>query len=73
MNDRQQIIKEIEDLRGSRVITYVTSDRPGIISMIDPTDLREIFDHLKDIPKDTKSESIVKSIQFKPLANLPKM
>jgi len=61
MNDRQQIIKEIEDLRGSRVITYITSDRPGIISMIDPTDLREIFDHVKDIPKDTKIDLYIYS------------
>lgn len=61
MNDRQQIIKEIEDLRGSHVITYITSDRPGITSMIDPTDLREIFDHLKDVPKDTKIDLYIYS------------
>ena len=61
MNERQQIIKEIEDLRGSRVITYITSDRPGITSMIDPKDLREIFDHLKDIPEDTKIDLYIYS------------
>jgi len=61
MNDRQQIIQEIENLRGSRVITYITSDRPGIVSMIDPTDLREIFDHIKDIPKDTKIDLYIYS------------
>lgn len=61
MNDRQQIIQEIETLRGSRVITYITSDRPGITSMIDPTDLREIFDHIKDIPKDTKIDLFIYS------------
>lgn len=61
MNDRQQIIKEIENLRESRVITYITSGRPGITSMIDPTDLREIFDHLKDISQDKKIDLFIYS------------
>jgi len=61
MNDRQQIIKNIEDLRGSRMVTYITSDQPGITSMIEPTDLREIFDHIKEIPKDTKIDLFIYS------------
>jgi hypothetical protein len=61
MNNRQQIIKEIEELRASKVVTYITSDRPGITSMIDPTDLREIFDHIKDIPQNTKIDLFIYS------------
>lgn len=61
MNDRQQIIQDIESLRGSRVITYITSDRPGISAMIDPGDLREIFDHIKDIPQSTKIDLLIYS------------
>ena len=61
MNDRQQLIEEIENLRDSHVITYVTSDRPGITSMIDPGDLREIFDHIKNIPKNTKIDLFIYS------------
>lgn len=61
MNDRQRIIQEIENIRNSRVIAYITSDRPGITSMIDPTDLREIFDHIKDIPRNTKIDLFIYS------------
>jgi len=61
MNERQQIIQEIEGLRNSHVVTYITSDRPGITSMIDPTDLRELFDHIKDIPTNTKVDLFIYS------------
>lgn len=61
MNQRQNLIQEIENLRNSRVVTYITSDRPGITSMIDPNDLRELFDHIKDIPADTKIDLLIYS------------
>lgn len=61
MNKRQKIIKSIEEIRNSRVITYITSDRPGITSMIDPGDLREIFDHLNNISKGTKVDLFIYS------------
>lgn len=61
IQNRQKIIKEIEKIRGSKVITYITSDRPGIISMIDPADIREIFDHLHSAGKDSKVDLYIYS------------
>lgn len=61
MNKRQELIRKIETIRKSRVITYITSDRPGIFSMIDPADIREIFDHLQGIPEDSKIDLFIYS------------
>ena len=43
---RQQLIAEIEALRGSRVITYVTSDRDNCQGQIDENVVRPMYDHL---------------------------
>ncbi len=44
--ERNKLIKKIEDIRGSKVITYITSDRPNILTQIDEGDLREFFNHI---------------------------
>lgn len=46
---RKNIIQEIEKLRGSKIITYVTSNRPNIQSNIDSTDIIRFREHLEDI------------------------
>jgi len=46
--DRKKIIKEIEDIRKTKVITYVISTRPNITTMIEPDDLRFFYEHLND-------------------------
>lgn len=48
-NKRKQIIKEIEELRGSRVITYVTSNRDNINSEIEGTDIIKFREHLDKV------------------------
>ncbi|MBM4423964.1 MAG: hypothetical protein FJ030_11305 [Chloroflexi bacterium] len=45
--DRLQLIRELEDLRGSRVITYVTSDRPHPFQAQMAMDVvRRFYNHL---------------------------
>jgi hypothetical protein len=44
--DRLEIIKRIEDLRGSTVLTLVTSLRPGVMSVIAGDQVRVVYDHL---------------------------
>ncbi len=46
--ERMEIIKKIEEIRGSKVLTYIISTRPKINTMIEPTDLRYFYDHLND-------------------------
>lgn len=46
---RQKIIKEIESIRGSRVITYVTTNRENIQSDIEVTDIVKFREHLDRI------------------------
>lgn len=48
---RLEIIKKIEALRGSKVITYTVSTRDNINTMIDLRDIRIILDHLKKSEK----------------------
>ncbi len=45
-NERLEIIHEIEECRGSRVICYLTSLRPGVPGQMTEDAVREIFDHL---------------------------
>lgn len=52
---RKQLISEIETLRGSRVITFVTSSRPNIQSDIETSDIRKFRAHLEDICHKCKS------------------
>lgn len=44
---RQQLIKEIEDIRGSRVLAYITGDRPGVPGHIGEDAVRHIVEHLR--------------------------
>lgn len=55
--ERKEIIKKIEKLRNSKVITYVITTRPNIRTMMETKDLREIYDHLNDDSK-SKYDSI---------------
>lgn len=49
-SDRQKIISEIESIRSSRLITYVTSDRQGSPGgQIGSDAIRPIYDHLREI------------------------
>jgi ClpP class serine protease len=48
--DRLQLIKKIEEMRGSRVICYLTSLRPGVPAAMEEDASRELFDHLLAIP-----------------------
>ncbi len=54
-NTRKKLIEQIERLRNSKVITYVTSSRPGINSDIESADLRYFHEHLKKIQDQTKN------------------
>lgn len=44
---RQQLIKEIEDLRGSRVLTYITGDRPNVPGHMGEDAVRHVVEHLR--------------------------
>lgn len=46
---RKQLIKQIEDLRGSKVLTYVTSNRENITSDIESDDIEHFRKHLDEI------------------------
>ncbi|HYA60816.1 MAG TPA: hypothetical protein VED16_01910, partial [Candidatus Acidoferrum sp.] len=52
---RLEIIKELQDLRGTEVICYITADRPtnanipGMGSQVSQEHLRIIYDHLDHI------------------------
>ncbi len=48
-NARKKIIGDLETLRGSRVITYVMTNRPNIRSDMDSTDIIRFREHLDDI------------------------
>ena len=48
-DSRRNIIREIENLRGSRVVTYVMTNRPNIRSDMDSTDIIRFREHLDDI------------------------
>jgi len=45
----KELIKNLQDIRKTKIVTYITSDRPGITAMIDDSMLREFYDHLKPI------------------------
>jgi len=50
---RRQLIKKVQQMRGSQVITYITSDRPPIAARIAEDAVRPLYDHLValDAPK----------------------
>lgn len=60
--ERQQLIAEIEEMRGSKVITYVISTKPKIQTQIDPFDPRAIYDHLQNVGKSEKIDLFIYSI-----------
>ncbi|MCL4818901.1 MAG: hypothetical protein KJ067_07155 [Vicinamibacteria bacterium] len=47
--ERQGLIKAIEEARGSRVLTYVTSDRPGAAANISDDAIRSMAEHVRTI------------------------
>ena len=49
MEDRVKVIKEIEKKRGSRVITYITSDRRNLTTQLAQDSVRLIYRHLMKI------------------------
>lgn len=48
---RRELILELERLRGSRLVTYVLSDRPGAAAQIADDAVRPLYDHLRAIGK----------------------
>ncbi len=55
---RQDIIKRLEGLRGSRVITLATGDRPIAPTLIADDCLRPLYDHLLGVAKEGKPKKI---------------
>ena len=55
--DRKAIIDKIEELRGSKVITYFITTRPFLNTGMEIRDLREFYKHLERY-KDEKAEKI---------------
>ncbi|MGA7911386.1 MAG: hypothetical protein WCC30_07550 [Candidatus Dormiibacterota bacterium] len=49
--ERRDIIRKIEQQRGSTVICYLTTLRPGVAGMIAGDQVRVFFDHLLRFPK----------------------
>lgn len=49
MEDRIKIIKELEKKRGSRIITYITSDRRNLTTRLAQDSVRIIYRHLMKI------------------------
>lgn len=56
--ERQDIIKNLEGLRGSRVITLITGDRVVAPTMIADDCLRPLYDHLLSVAKEGNPEKI---------------
>jgi len=61
-DERQTLISEIEKIRGSKVITYITSTRPPLRIAIDVPDIREIYDHLLKIGHSDKIDLFIYSL-----------
>lgn len=47
--DREQLIRKIEELRRSRVLAYICSDRPGAAAQIGEDAVRPMYDHVRQI------------------------
>jgi ATP-dependent protease ClpP protease subunit len=47
---RTALISKIEELRGSKLICYLTSLRPGVPAQMAEDQVRVIFDHLLQMP-----------------------
>ena len=48
---RRPLIERIEDLRGSKVLCYLTSLRTGAVGQMSDDAVREIIDHLRKLPE----------------------
>jgi hypothetical protein len=48
---RRPLIEKIETLRGSKLICYLTSLRPGAIGLMADDAVRELIDHLQRLPQ----------------------
>lgn len=44
--DRKRLIEGIESVRGRRLLAYVTTLRPNVLSLVDPFDLRVLRSHI---------------------------
>jgi hypothetical protein len=62
MTERQQLIKQIEALRGSKVISYFLSDRTGALAQIAEDAVRPMYDHLRAIGPVPKIDLFLYSI-----------
>jgi hypothetical protein len=60
--ERQQFIADIEKMRGSKVITYITSTKPPLQIQIDLMDRRIIYDHLLKIGEADKIDLFIYSL-----------
>jgi len=54
--ERKKIVEEIEKLRKSHLICYITSDRQNRVGSIAADGLRKIYDHLLETKKTDKSD-----------------
>src|SRR5713226_3100365 len=51
--NRLELIKKIQQIRGSKVLCFLTTIRPGVNGSISDDCVRVFFDHLSKIPKQT--------------------
>lgn len=58
---RKELIQEIEELRGSRVLTYVTSDRVPAGGQMSNDAVRQIYDHLRGMGEVEKLDFFIYS------------
>lgn len=56
--ERVELIERIEELRNSKVICYLTSDRPNLNVMISADVVRLIYNHLLELPQGQDTENI---------------
>ncbi|MBE3121645.1 MAG: hypothetical protein IMZ58_05490 [Thermoplasmata archaeon] len=59
---RIELIRKIEKIRESKVITYFISDRPNIITQIEESDIRELYEHIKKIKNNEKIDLFIYSL-----------
>ena len=58
---RKEIISEIEELRGSRVLAYITGDRPPVTAQIGDDAVRPIYEQLRKIDRTEKLDVFIYS------------
>src|SRR6266511_4405787 len=59
--DRKSLIEQIEQLRGSRVLTYVTGDRAPAAAQIGDDAVRPMYSHLREIGQVDKLDLLIYS------------